>query len=152
MENLERLLREHRFLDALDAAQIQFLVSCARNIRVHAGQFLFREGAVADTMYLVRHGSVALEVHVPGKGPIVLETTGPGDVVGFSWLLPPHLTHLDARAREEVVALAFDGPCLRAKMDSDPVLGHALSRRLLEQLYRRLERARMQRLDIYRVE
>jgi CRP-like cAMP-binding protein len=152
MENLERLLREHHFLEGLSPEQIQFLVGCARNERFHAGTYLFRDGEKADEFLLVRKGSVGLEVHVPGKGPVVMETLGPGDIVGFSWLFPPHRTHLDGRARDEVVALVFDGECLRRKMESDPVLGFALTKRLLQHLYKRLERVRMQRLDIYKAD
>jgi CRP-like cAMP-binding protein len=149
MENLERLLREHHFLEGLSPEQIQFLVGCAKNVRFHAGQWMFREGETADELFLLRQGTVGLEVHVPGKGAVVMETLGPGDIVGFSWLFPPHRTHLDGRARDEVVALSFDGECLRRKMEEDPVLGYGLTKRLLQQVYKRLERVRMQRLDIY---
>ena len=152
MENLERLLREHNFLEGLSPEHIQFLVGCARNGCFHAGAYLFREGEQADEFLLIRKGTVGLEVHVPGKGPIVMETVGPGDIVGFSWLFEPHLTQLDGRARDEVVALVFDGECLRRKMESDPVLGYALAKRLLQHVYKRLERVRMQRLDIYRAD
>ena len=152
MENLERLLREHHFLEGLRPEQVQFLVSCVKNQRFHAGDYLFREGDEADEFCLLRQGAVCLEVHVPGKGPVVMETLGAGDIVGLSWLRDPGVSHLDARAREEVVALVFDGACLRNKMDSDHDLGYALARRLLEQTYRRLERVRLQRLDVYRVD
>ena len=152
MENLERLLREHHFLEGLSPEHIAFLVGCVKNERYHAGTYLFHEGETADELLLIRKGSIGLEVHVPGKGPIVMETLGPGDIAGFSWLFEPHRTHLDGRARDEVVALVFDGECLRRKMESDPVLGYALAKRLLRHVYRRLERVRVQRLDIYRAD
>lgn len=150
MEDLERLLREHRFLEGLAPEQIRFLVSCVSNRRFPAGEFLMREGEVADRFYLLRHGHVALEIHVPGTGPVVMETVGPGDILGVSWLDPPYRTQLDARAREDVVALSFDGACLRGKMDADHDLGYVISRRLLERICDRLERVRLQRLDVYK--
>lgn len=152
MENLERLLRQHHFLEELTPEQIRFLVSCARNDRFGAGSFLFREGATARSFFLIRVGIVSLEVHVPGKGPLMMETASPGDIVGLSWLYPPHLSQLDARAVDDVIAIVFDGDCLRGKMAEDPALGYALTRRLLFQVYKRLERVRLQRFDLYKSE
>ena len=36
-----------------------------------------------------RTASVALEIHVAGQGPLTIETLGDGDVLGWSWLVPP---------------------------------------------------------------
>ena len=41
---------------------------------------------------------------------------------------------------------------MRGMLDEDPVLGYAVTRSMVHQLYERLERARMQRLDVYRAE
>jgi CRP-like cAMP-binding protein len=150
MENLERLLRAHDFLNGLSEEHTRLLVSCAKNVRFDVGAFLLHEGREATTFYLVRAGQVALEVDVPGKGIVQMETVGPGDVLGLSWLIPPYRSHLDARAVEPVVALAFDGTCLRGKMESDHDLGFTLTKRLFEKAYRRLERVRLQRLDVYK--
>jgi CRP/FNR family cyclic AMP-dependent transcriptional regulator len=149
MEGLERLLREHDFLKDLSADQARFLVSCVRNVRFAAGQFLLREGGEASVFYLLRRGRVALEIHVPGRGTVQMESLGPGDVLGLSWFIPPYREHLDARATESVVALAFNGQCLRDKLEADHELGFALARRLFEQAYHRLERVRLQRVDVY---
>ncbi len=149
MEGLERLLRQHDFLNDLSVEQAQFLVSCAKNLRFHAGDFLLREGREAAAFYLLRVGRVTLEVDVPGKGPLQMESLGPGDVLGLSWLIPPYREHLDARAVEPVVAIAFDCRCLRDKFETDHDLGFHLTRRLFEHAYRRLERVRLQRLDVY---
>lgn len=78
-----------------------------------------------------------------------MESLGPGDVLGLSWLVPPYRAQLDARAVEPVIALAFDGQCLRGKLDADHDLGFALAQRMFEQAYHRLERVRLQRLDLY---
>jgi CRP-like cAMP-binding protein len=150
MEDLERLLREHIFLKGLSEEHTRVLVSCAKNVRFNPGDFLLHEGAEATTFYLVRVGHVALEVNVPGKGVVQMESVGPEDVLGLSWLIPPYRSHLDARAAESVVALAFDATCLRGKMEADHELGYALTKRLLLEAYRRLERVRLQRLDVYR--
>jgi CRP-like cAMP-binding protein len=149
MEDLERLLREHDFLSGLSAEHTRLLVSCAKNVRFASGDFLLREGSEATSFYLVRVGHVTLEVDVPARGVVQMETVGPGDVLGLSWLIPPYRSHLDARAVEPVVALAFDGTCLRGKMEADHDLGFSLAMRLFEKAYARLERVRLQRIDVY---
>jgi CRP/FNR family cyclic AMP-dependent transcriptional regulator len=51
---------------------------------------------------------------------------------------------------EAVRALAFDGTCLREKMEADQRFGYVLAKRLLYEMYQRLARVRLQRLDLYR--
>ena len=150
MEDLERPLREHDFLKGLSEEQARFLVSCVKNVRFRSDEFLMREGDPANVFYLLRTGSVALEIHVPGRGSVQLESLGSDDMLGLSWLFPPERVQLDARAVEPVVALAFDGACLRGKMAADPTLAYALTRRMLAETHKRLERVRLQRVDVYR--
>ena len=149
MDDLERILSSHSLLAGLDAAHVQFLVGCTRNVRFRAGEFLMREGDREDTLYLIRQGTVAIELPRSGGASTCVETLGSGDVLGVS-LLTPRAAHLDCRARDTVIALALDNACLHRKMDEDPRLGYALSMRLLEHTYDRLSRARLQNLDVYR--
>ena len=150
MENLERLLREHDFLQGMTEEQTATIVSCAKNLRFGPGSFLMREGDDADTFYLLRIGRVVLEADIPGQGLVTMETVGPGDLLGLSWLFPPHRVQLGAVAAETVVALVVHGACVRGKMEADPALGYALTRRLLAETYSRLQRVRLQRLDVYK--
>lgn len=152
METLERILREHRLLQGLPEEHLRFMAGCARNVCYQPGEYLNREGDESTAMYLLRGGRVALEVHVPGRGVVQVDSLGEGDMVGWSWLVPPYRWELDARAVEPVRALVFDCPCLREKMEADPGLGYALAKRFLREMYQRLERVRMQRLDVYRAE
>jgi CRP/FNR family transcriptional regulator, cyclic AMP receptor protein len=150
MESLEKVLREHAFLADLTDEHVRVLVGCARNTRFAPGEFLLREGDDESTFFLLRQGSVSLESHLPGKPAATVETLGPGDVLGVSWMFQGARSNVDARARDAVVAFALDGACLRAKTASDDALGHALARRMLEVTHRRLERLRLQNLDVYR--
>lgn len=150
MEGLEELLRGHPFLRDLSEAQRRFLLGCASAVAVQAGALMLREGEEAKALYLLREGQVRLELHLPGRGAVQMESLGAGDILGLSWLFAPYRWQLDARAITPVRALAFDGPCLRARMEEDHDLGYALSRPLLGQLYERLKRVRLQRADLYR--
>lgn len=152
MESVEQVLREHQVLRGLDEEQLQQLIACGRIVHYEPGTYLLREGEAANALFLLHRGRVALEIHVPGKGPTQVESLHGGDILGWSWLFPPYRWHLDARAVERVSALVLDAACLRSRMEANHDLGYLLSKELLFHLYQRLERVRMQRLDLYRSE
>jgi CRP-like cAMP-binding protein len=127
-------------------------VPLSREALFTAGTYLLREGEPASQLYLIIDGRVALEQNVPGRGPERLEDLGPGDIVGLSWIFPESRWVLDGRALAPTLALVLDAAALRREMDADAELGLALATRLIQQLYHRLERARLQRLDVYRSE
>ncbi len=133
----------------LDLEQVRFLVGCAANVRFRPGEYLVREGELEDKFFLIRQGSVSIEMPRPGGDAAVVETVGPGDVLGIS-RIAPRAAHLDARARDNVLAFALDNGCILAKIEVDPRFGCAITRRLLERTYERLARARLQNLDVYR--
>lgn len=143
-------LAQHPFLAELGEAALARFGRATEEREFPAGSFIFREGEEADRLYLVQKGRVALELSVPGRGATQLESLRSGDILGLSWLFPPYRWHLDARAVEPVAVLAVDADELRACITDDPALCGELSMRLLHQLYQRLERVRMQRLDLYK--
>lgn len=149
MENLEKILKEHPFFAELSDEHIALLVGCAKNVVFKAGEFLFREGEDADSFYIIRHGKVVVETFVPQKGPISIQTRDTGEVLGWSWLVPPYRWHFDARAFELTRALLLDGKCLRDKLDKDHDLGYELMRRFSLLIAQRLEATRLQLMDIY---
>lgn len=149
MEDLERTLRKHPFLEGLAPEHVRVLVKCARNVRYRAGELIAREGDQEPHLMLVREGTLGLETRAPGGEPICVETLQPGDVLGVSQLTP-RAAHFDCRAREVVLALELDRDCLKKSMDADPALGYAITSRLLERTYERLSRIRLQTLDVYK--
>jgi CRP-like cAMP-binding protein len=108
-----------------------------------------REGEPADAFYVIRHGAVALETVVPQRGPVVLQTLHDGELLGWSWLVPPYRTAFDARSRGTTRAIAFDGACLRDKCEADPALGYALLKLLSGVFTERLQDTRLRLLDLY---
>jgi hypothetical protein len=150
MEDLSRILREHPFLHGLDEAKVKFLTGCASNVRFSSDEYLLREGSEASAAFLVRNGRVVLEIDVPGRGVKPIETVEEGETLGWSWLYPPYRWQFDARAAAPVRAIKFDAVCLRGKCESDHDLGYEIVKRLLYQVHQRLERTRIQLLDVYR--
>src|SRR5512136_4917 len=117
METLEPVLAQHPFLEGMDRRHLELLVGCASNVRFDAGKFLFREGEEANRFYFVRRGRVVLEIFSPQRGPIEIETLTAGDVLGWSWLVPPYCWRFDARAVEMTRVIALDGERLRNRCE-----------------------------------
>ncbi len=149
MENLERIISQHPFFTGLDAAYLSLAVGCASNTRFKAGEYVFKEGAEANEFYLIRSGRVALEVFAPQHSPLVVETLGEGDILGWSWLLPPYVWKFHAHAVENTAAIALDGKCLRTKCEQNHDLGYELLKRFAQIIAKRLEVTRFQLLDVY---
>jgi CRP/FNR family transcriptional regulator, cyclic AMP receptor protein len=149
MRTIEEYLPDHPFFEGLDAQTLALVAGCATNVSVAAGQYLCREGDPADRFFVVRRGRVAIEVHGPASGTLVLDTADEGDVVGWSWLVPPYRSTFDARAAEATGVVAFDGACLRGKCEEDPRLGYELMQRVSKVMNGRLVAAQVRLLDLY---
>lgn len=149
IETLERLLAEHQFFKDLKEEYLTLIVGCARNAYYKPGEFIFREGEEANEFYIIRDGKVSLEISVPGKEPVVIQTLEDGEVLGWSWIIPPYYWHFDARVIEPTRVIALDGKCLRNKCEEDHSLGYELLKRFVTILEQRLQATRIQLLDLY---
>ncbi|MCS6912140.1 MAG: cyclic nucleotide-binding domain-containing protein [Myxococcales bacterium] len=143
------LLREHPFFADLEPQVLDVVACCGQNVHFASGELLGREGQEASFFYALRKGRVAIETFVPSRGAVTIETVDAGGVVGWSWLVPPHLWVFDARAVLPVRAIAFDGQCLRSRCETDAAVGHALLRRFAGLLAERLRATRLRLLDVY---
>ena len=150
METLEPILAKHPFLQGLEPEHLKILVGCASNMRFNAGQFLFHEGEDANEFYMIRQGKVAIQIQGAERGPITVQTIGEGEVLGWSWLIPPYRWRFDAQALELTRAIALDGKCLRTKSEEDHDLGYQLLKCFAGIIVERLEAARLQLLDVYK--
>jgi CRP-like cAMP-binding protein len=149
VQTVEQLLDEASALQALAPEHRRTLAGCASNCVFEAGATIMREGDPANAFYVIREGTVALETAVPGRGPIILQTLHDGELLGWSWLVPPYRTAFDARAITETHAVALDGACLRGKCDADPALGYDVLKLLSAVFVGRLQDTRLRLLDLY---
>jgi CRP-like cAMP-binding protein len=149
MQALEAVLADHPFFRGLRHDDLQLIAGCGSNVRFNPGEYVFREGDRSDRFYLIRHGKIAVEISSPGRGRMTIATLGPGEVMGWSWLVPPYRKASDGRAVELTRATAFDGACIRKKCEEDPRLGYELLKRFAHVIGERLHATRLQLLDVY---
>jgi CRP/FNR family transcriptional regulator, cyclic AMP receptor protein len=130
METIEDLLESHPFFAGLSPNAVELIAGCASNVHFGEGARIFDQGEPANQFYAIRHGRVALEVHSPTKGPLIIHIMDEGEVLGWSWLVPPYRYFADARAVTAARATVLDGACLRGKCEADPDLGYQLLKRV----------------------
>jgi CRP/FNR family transcriptional regulator, cyclic AMP receptor protein len=149
MRTIDELLAEAPAFEGMSKEHLELIAGCAQNRAFEDGAYLMREGDAANIFYVIRTGMIALETHVPERGALTIETIDDGDLVGWSWLVPPYRVDFDARALGSVHTVAFDAACLRGKSDEDPVLGYELMRRFIPVIVERLQATRVRLLDVY---
>lgn len=148
-QSLASIVQAHPFFADLSPDFLEVVACCAANERHPPGAFLLREGGPANKFFLIRDGRVAVEIAAPSRQPIILETLEQGDILGWSWLVPPHRATFDARTQTDVRVLSFDGACLLRKMEAEPRLGYEVLRRFVPVMADRLSACRLQALDLY---
>lgn len=146
---LDPILLTHPFFSGLDTAQRARIAPCATPTVFVTGQTVFHEGGDANAFHIIRVGTVVLEVMIPGRGMISLQSLHDGDVLGWSWITPPHRWTFSARALSPVQTLAISAPGLRALMDADHELAYHLLKHITATMADRLHAARLQMLDLY---
>jgi len=149
MQSLEPILMAHPFFRGLAADDLRLLVGCASNVRFEADTIIAREGDSADQFYLIREGKVAVEAFGADRGSVIIQTLGPGELLGWSWLVPPYQWRFDARAVEMTRAISLNGKCLRAKCEENTRLGYELLKRVTGVFTERLAATRLQLMDVY---
>jgi CRP/FNR family transcriptional regulator, cyclic AMP receptor protein len=150
-EEAPLLLEEHPFFAGLDSRLSRKAGPLAQERRFDTGEMLVRDGDPAQWFYLVFQGKVALEVATAEKPHLTIQTVGPGEVLGWSWLVPPYQWHFDARALKPTRVLAIDGPRFRQVLGEHPEQGYQFLVRLLPIIAQRLENTQIQLLDIHGV-
>ena len=146
---LAKSLGDTWFGAGLNATDRGRLVAGATLRPFGAGEVLLREGAACETFGVLVSGLLGMQTLVPGRGTVTLMTVEPGDVYGWSALVPPHRSTSTVLGIEPGQALVFDAAELRDVLRGDDALAATLYPRLLQSLGRRLTATRFQLLDLY---
>ena len=104
MENLESIIRQQPFWEGLKPDYFPLLIQGASRAHFPAGAVISPPGGEAVRFYLILKGEVALETPLQGRDPVVTQKLGPGDALGWAWLVPPFRWHFNVRALSEIDA------------------------------------------------
>ncbi len=146
-QSIAEYLSKHPFFSGLDEGYIGFLADSAVETRISEGGILFRQGKPADKFFLLRSGEVS--VQVPALvGPVLeIQRVGDGQILGWSWLIPPYKWNFQARVEADSLILEFDGRAVLARCEEDAKFGYELLKRFAALMSERLEAARQKMMD-----
>lgn len=146
--DLENDIAATPFLAGMSDRHIETLARCACRLHFDEGQVSFRQGETANRFYLIEEGAVQLEAATKsGERRIVAGSTGPGEVLGWSWLFPPCEWQFTVRALSKTSAIFFYGTVLREHCEAHPSLGFELFKRMAAEMVKRLQSARRRLLE-----
>jgi CRP/FNR family cyclic AMP-dependent transcriptional regulator len=110
---------------------------------------LLQEGGETDRLGILLSGLLSLRVAVAGRGRATLMTVEPGDVFGWTALVPPYRATSTVVALEPSEVIVFDAAHLRDALRDDEALALSVYPPLLQSVSRRLVATRNQLLDLY---
>jgi CRP-like cAMP-binding protein len=111
-------------------------------ITLEAGTELFHLGAQADNLFLIERGRLRLTLPMYVRGrqeDIMVEERTPGQVVGWSALIPPYRFTLTAVAPLETEVIALGREALLAHFAANPSIGYAVTLNLASVVGDRLQ-------------
>ncbi|MCG6857640.1 MAG: cyclic nucleotide-binding domain-containing protein [Salaquimonas sp.] len=149
IHSVGEILAAHPVFRDFDEDTLDLLAGCARNEHFHADQTIYSEGDEASKVFLIREGDVAVEISAPNHNPLVVETLRAGDVLGWSWMVPPYQHMSGARALNDVRAISLDAVCMRDKNEDNPELGYQMFKHFVPHMATRFRALRLQLLDVY---
>lgn len=147
--HVERKIAEHPFFHGLPKEFTRAIAAEATERAFDVDTTVAREGSEADVFYLVVDGKIGLELEAADRPPITVQTVGPGEVVGWSWLVPPHRWRFSVRTLKPTRLLVLDGGVIRRALQTHPDWGFEFLHRFVPVLAERLENTRIQLLDLY---
>jgi len=114
------------------------------------GAEVLRAGSPTPFLALVEGGRIALRLRVPERGGrVTIVTVEPGELIGWSAVVPPYRATIDAVATEPTRLAVYDAPTLRDALAADCELAAALLPLVLESVSDRLAASWDQLLDLF---
>lgn len=123
-------------------SEIAELMRLATPARLASGETLFHLGDAAEAVYLVERGQIALTLPVRVAGreeDVLVEERGPGQMVGWSGLIPPHRFTLNAKAPLETALLALPRAALLDYFATRPHVAYTVTRNVATVVGQRLQ-------------
>lgn len=139
-----RRISEQRIFAGLAPQYVETLAAAARERELARDEVLIHHGDPAHGFYLVLDGRISREVPAILGPPLVMHSIGRDELLGWSWLIPPHEWSFLARAEEATAVLEFDGTTVLAQCEADPKFGYEIVKRFSSLMSERLVDARRQ--------
>jgi CRP/FNR family cyclic AMP-dependent transcriptional regulator len=141
MRDEAALLAGSELLRGIDGPILDRLTELGRSASAPSGSALFRLGEAAENVYVVLRGRVALTLPIEIRAvqqDVTVDEKGPGDVLGWSALVPPHRATLSARAIIDSELFLFPAAAMARAMRDEPAAGLQVMSNLASVVGRRM--------------
>lgn len=149
MKTIADILSEHPFFQGFSKEDFAFIAGCGKNVVFKENEEIAKPNAPADEFYLIRDGHIVLSMELSAKKAFIYQTLGDGDILGFSWLIPPYQWNIHAKAQTPTRAVAINGKCLREKCEKEVSFGYKMMKHLLKAMVMQEDESRLHLLDVY---
>ncbi|MFD0373794.1 cyclic nucleotide-binding domain-containing protein [Streptomyces sp. NPDC127112] len=139
----------HSILEQMTPEAREALLAHSRQVTFTAGTRIFKERQRAEKFWIILSGTVELNTHIPCHKDAVIDTLGYGELLGWSWMVPPYSWRLGATASHEVQALEFDAAAVRELCKEDSAVGRSVAVAVAAVIADRLDSARTRLLDLF---
>ncbi len=142
-------LASYSFFEGMKKEHLDLLSGQVSKDTFKTNEYVFEEKQEASKLYLILKGKVSIEMTSPEGKPFSIQTLNQGDILGWSWLIPPHEWRFSARSMENTELLIIDGEFIRKKSEKDHDLGYEIFKRLADIFVQRLDATRRQLFEMY---
>ncbi len=142
-------LKFHETFKHMPERLIQKLSDTGQVLTFQKGSQLFRQEEPADYFYIVISGRISVEIPSIYGPPLTVQTLKDGNVLGWSWLIPPYRWTFEATSETETEVLRFSGAILRKECEADPELGYQLLKCFASLMSERLHEARIKMIETW---
>ena len=156
------LIRRYPFFAGLSHSQIVTLAQVADEISVPAGHYFFHEEDELNHFYLNVEGEVVVVIDLPKPGvtyklsellthqfqtnDVVVIAIGPGEIFGWSALVPPHNATSSGKTLTSCRVITFDCRQLRQSFEEDCQFGYLMMQKAAQVIRSRLRQLRTESL------
>ncbi len=136
--------KTHPFLNGMKASHLVALEESAMEVNFAPNDFIFFEGHPANRFYLILEGSVVLRE----SKSFPFQILHAGDVLGWSALFPPYVSHFEAQALTRVRAIFFYSTWVLDQCEMNHDFGYEMMKRMGTVLIDRLQARRKARIVV----
>lgn len=144
------VLRRYALFAELPPEALKDIAMFSEELTLETNAYLFKEGDIANKMYLIISGGIdlQLEIHTAGTEHTDVETVVPGEMLGWSALIEPHIYHMSAVSTTFSRIVAIDGSQLQGYLSQHPEWGYKTLLRIARIIGDRLSRTRLRLMSI----
>lgn len=137
-------LQDLEFFQSMSAEQISRIAAISSETHYPKDAFVQEENVEANALFFVKTGRVALQIDMPQNRKIVIDTAQPGDLFGWSAVVPPHVVTASSLCVEESDIIAIPREPFLALLNEDTKLRADVMEKICRIVASRLKDTRLQ--------